>query len=120
MPDCDGGNPDLALSRLGARRATIRMPMPIYEFRCERCEARFEGLVPVGTDSAACPECGSVETVRVFSVPGAQMSLVKSPGARRAQERRNAKLRSDTKARFKEARRRARERGSGGSPPGAA
>ena len=96
------------------------MRMPIYEFRCERCAARFEGLVPAGTDSVACPECGAPETVRILSAPGAPMSLVKGPGARSAQERRNAKLQADTKARFKERRRRARERRAGGPPAGAA
>jgi putative FmdB family regulatory protein len=96
------------------------MRMPIYEFRCERCDARFEGLVPAGTDSIACPACGAAETVRVLSAPGAPMSLVKGPAARRAQERRNAKLRSDTRAAFKERRRRARERRPGGPPTGAA
>jgi putative FmdB family regulatory protein len=96
--------------------------MPIYEFRCERCAARFDGLVPAGAKSIACPECGAEETVRMLSAPGAPMSLVKGPGARRAQEWRNAKLRRDARARFKAARRRARERGpgSGGPPPGAA
>ena len=96
------------------------MRMPIYEFSCERCGARFEGLVPAGTESIACPECGAAETVRVFSAPGAPMSLVKSPAARRAQERRNAQLQADTKARFKERRRRAREGRPGGPPTGAA
>jgi len=51
----------------------------------------------------------------VLSAPGAPMRLVKSPGAQRGQERRNASLHGDTKARFKERRRRARER-RGGNP----
>jgi len=96
------------------------MRMPIYEFRCERCEARFEGLVPAGTDSIPCPECGAERTARVLSAPGAPMRLVKGTAARRAQEGRNAKLRGDAKKRFKDARRKARERRSGGPPAGAA
>jgi putative FmdB family regulatory protein len=96
------------------------MRMPIYEFTCERCGARFEGLVPAGTYSIACPECGAGETVRVLSAPGAPMNLVKSAGARRAQERQNAKLRTGAKARFKAARRCARERSGGGGPPAGA
>jgi putative FmdB family regulatory protein len=96
------------------------MTMPIYEFRCERCDARFEDLVPAGTGSMPCPECGAAETGRVFSAPGVPPRLAKSPGARRAQEARNATLHSDTKARFKEGRRRARERRSGGPPAGSA
>jgi putative FmdB family regulatory protein len=33
--------------------------MPIYEFHCEQCGARFEELVGMQTDLAPCPECGS-------------------------------------------------------------
>lgn len=96
--------------------------MPIYEFSCEECGARFEGLVPAGTGSIPCRECGSERTGRRFSAPGAIPRLVKSPGAARRQEQRNAKLHAATKDRFKEARRKAREakKGGGGSPPAGA
>jgi putative FmdB family regulatory protein len=40
--------------------------MPIYEFDCRQCGARFEELIPVG-GSAACPRCGSEEVERRFS-----------------------------------------------------
>ncbi len=40
--------------------------MPIYEFECESCGARFEELIGAG-QSAACPSCGAEETHRVFS-----------------------------------------------------
>ena len=93
------------------------MPMPIYEFRCASCDARFEGLVPAGTESIPCTDCASTETVRVFSAPGAPLHLVKSKGEVRKQERQNAKLHADTKARFKAARKKARDakdRGGGG------
>ena len=83
--------------------------MPIYEFRCEDCGTRFEGLFPAGTESATCVSCGSQRTERVFSAPGAPLHLVKSPGEARKQERANAKLQADTRARFKEARRKARQ-----------
>jgi hypothetical protein len=46
----------------------------------------------------------------VYSAQAAPMNLVKSPGERRKRERANEKLRADTKTRFKESRRRARER----------
>jgi len=93
--------------------------MPIYEFECEDCGGDFELIVPAGTDSPACPECGSERTLRRFSAPAATFKLVKSPGAARAQEQRNAKLHADTKATFKKRRRKAREAkrrvgGSGG------
>lgn len=40
--------------------------MPIYEFECEACGARFEELVAVGA-AVACPECGSERTRRLYS-----------------------------------------------------
>jgi putative FmdB family regulatory protein len=88
---------------------------PIYEFRCEACATRFEDLVPAGTESVACPQCGSERTARMLSAPGAPPRLVKSPGAARRQEAGNARLNAQAKERFKTARARARERG-GGSP----
>jgi putative FmdB family regulatory protein len=85
-------------------------PVPIYEFRCGACGERFEALVDAGTETVQCRLCGSPETRRVFSAQAAPMSLVKSHGARRKQERANERLRSDTKVRFKESRRRTGER----------
>ena len=93
------------------------MLMPIYEFRCETCGARFEALVPVGTGSVECRECGAERTVRMFSAPGAPLHLVKTRGDARKQEGRNAQLQADARARFKEARRKARETGGRGGPP---
>lgn len=83
--------------------------MPMYEFDCDACGERFESLVDVGTESAECRRCGSERTHRVLSAPGAPWKLVKTPGAARKQEARNAKLHADTKTRFKETRRKARE-----------
>lgn len=48
--------------------------MPIYEFECERCGARFEELVRAGVE-IACKECGSARTRRRYSTvapPGRQ------------------------------------------------
>lgn len=48
--------------------------MPIYEFECEGCGARFEELV--GAEATApCPACGSERTRRLYSTvspPGRQ------------------------------------------------
>ena len=82
----------------------------MYEFRCGACGERFEALVDAGTETVECRLCGSPDTRRVYSAQAAPMGLVKSPGETRKQERANQKLRADTKARFKESRRRARER----------
>lgn len=65
--------------------------MPIYEFECEECGARFEELVAV-EGSAACAACGSERTRRLYSE-------VSPPG----HQPRGAAVRSD------ESRRRERE-----------
>lgn len=65
--------------------------MPIYEFECEECGARFEELVAAG-QSAACPECGADRVRRL-------LSGVSPPG----RQPRGAGVRSD------ESRRRERE-----------
>jgi putative FmdB family regulatory protein len=93
--------------------------MPMYEFDCDACGERFEDLVAAGTEQTACRRCGSEDTRRVLSVPGAPWKLVKTPGAAKRQESKNAKLHASTKARFKESRQRAREaKKGGGAKPG--
>lgn len=67
--------------------------MPIYEFECEECGARFEELVRAGAE-IPCGECGSRRTRRLYSA-------VAPPG----RQPRGAKVRSD------ESRRRDREGG---------
>jgi putative FmdB family regulatory protein len=57
--------------------------MPIYEFECEACGARFEELVRAGAE-ATCKECGSERTRRRYST-------VAPPG----RQPRGAKVRSD-------------------------
>jgi putative FmdB family regulatory protein len=89
--------------------------VPLYEFECGRCGARFEELVPAGTEGVACRVCGAAETRRRYSPPGAPPNLVKTGGALRKQEQRNAELHARTKREFKAARKRARNRGTGGS-----
>jgi len=49
--------------------------MPIYEFECEKCGARFEELVAAGGEEVACPRCGEMRTRRLLSTvspPGRQ------------------------------------------------
>jgi putative FmdB family regulatory protein len=86
-------------------------PMPIYEFLCEACGARFEELVEAGTESVDCGACASQRTRRVYSPQGRPFRIVKTPGGTRQQERRNAQLRERTKERFGAARRQARRQG---------
>jgi putative FmdB family regulatory protein len=40
--------------------------MPIYEFECEGCGARFEELVAAGA-AVACPSCGAEPARRLYS-----------------------------------------------------
>jgi putative FmdB family regulatory protein len=84
--------------------------VPIYEFRCGACGERFEALVDVDTEATECRVCGTAGARRVPSVPSPPPHLVKSAGSRRKRERANEKLRTETKARFEESRRTARER----------
>ena len=65
--------------------------MPIYEFECEECGARFEELV-AADGAVACPSCGSEGARRL-------LSTVSPPG----RQPRGAGVRSD------ESRRRERE-----------
>jgi putative FmdB family regulatory protein len=41
--------------------------MPLYEYRCRECEARFERFVS-GKGRVACPECESKRVDRLLSV----------------------------------------------------
>jgi putative FmdB family regulatory protein len=43
--------------------------VPIYEFECEQCGARFEELVKAG-QTAPCPQCKSSDVKRRFSPIG--------------------------------------------------
>ncbi|HET9592860.1 MAG TPA: zinc ribbon domain-containing protein [Solirubrobacterales bacterium] len=61
--------------------------MPIYEFECEACGARFEELVAAG-GTVVCSECGSERTRRLYSnlaPPGRQPrgAAVRSDESRR-------------------------------------
>lgn len=68
--------------------------MPIYEFECEECGARFEELVASG-GVATCAACGSERTRRLYSEvapPGRQPrgAAVRSDESRR-RERESAR-----------------------------
>jgi putative FmdB family regulatory protein len=81
--------------------------MPIYEFECSKCGARFEELVRAGR-SAPCPRCGSDEAERRYSALGEGRVAVGLSGraaaesnARRKdrEDRRRAKFAEDRKKR---------------------
>jgi putative FmdB family regulatory protein len=51
--------------------------VPLYEFDCCACGARFEEVVPAGC-TAPCPACGGERVIRVFSqiaAPGVPVGL---------------------------------------------
>jgi putative FmdB family regulatory protein len=42
--------------------------MPIYEYRCEKCEERYEEFLHTSDKPAPpCPKCGSEDTERLMS-----------------------------------------------------
>jgi putative FmdB family regulatory protein len=43
--------------------------MPIYEYRCGVCDQRVEVLVRSDGAQPSCPDCGSVLSNKLFSVP---------------------------------------------------
>ena len=55
--------------------------MPIYEFRCKKCEERFEAIRPMGDTGRdlTCPECGAKSPEKVPSVFAAQGGCSPSP-----------------------------------------
>ncbi|HMC50029.1 MAG TPA: zinc ribbon domain-containing protein [Solirubrobacterales bacterium] len=61
--------------------------MPIYEFECETCGARFEELVAVGA-AVACCECGSERTRRLYSSPAPPGRQPRGAGVRSDESRR--------------------------------
>jgi len=60
--------------------------MPIYEYRCEQCEADFEVLRSIGAsdEDLECPACGAPEPARklsLFAASGGKSSDCSSGGA---------------------------------------
>ena len=45
--------------------------MPLYQYECENCGARFEALRSIADrdNQAKCPECGHESTNRICAVP---------------------------------------------------
>lgn len=42
--------------------------MPIFEYRCLKCESEFEKIVFGGSeDGVSCPDCSSTKVERLFS-----------------------------------------------------
>ena len=67
------------------------MGVPIYDFACDACGARFEELVRAG-ELPACPECGAAEPRRLLSpvAPSPRIGL-RGGDARRSDAQRRAR-----------------------------
>ena len=88
--------------------------MPLYEFDCCTCGARFEQVVPAGC-TAPCPACGGEQVNRVFSsIAPAGVPVGLTGRAAAESTARRAEREAQKKERFVAERR--RKRGEG--PPG--
>ena len=55
--------------------------MPIYEYRCKRCDGEFEKYVPGASTTVACPTCASDQVMRKLSVFGLKtVGALQAPG----------------------------------------
>jgi len=65
-------SPSLAAKITAAGAEGYAVPfgvMPLYEYECPSCEARFDRLSAVAeADDAPCPRCGERHTRRLLSV----------------------------------------------------
>ena len=44
--------------------------MPLFEYKCEKCENKFESLVLSSDEEICCPDCGSTNLEKLFSTFG--------------------------------------------------
>ena len=86
--------------------------MPLYEFECPQCQARFEELVAPGTEAAPCPSCSFAETRRVLSSVSPPSRRHRSPGTIRSSEGRRSEREASRRERLAETRRK-RAKGEG-------
>jgi putative FmdB family regulatory protein len=77
--------------------------MPIFEYSCKTCGARFELLVR-GEMTPACPECESAELERLLSLPRVHSQSTRdlSMRAAKARDKRQAKERMETQRQYEE------------------
>jgi putative FmdB family regulatory protein len=85
--------------------------MPIYEFECGKCGARFEELVRAG-ETAPCPQCKSSEVRKRISQIGEPRLPVGLHGAAAARSNSKRKAREEKRQEgFRKDRERRKERG---------
>jgi putative FmdB family regulatory protein len=88
--------------------------VPLYEFDCPLCGARFEEVVPAGC-TAPCPACGGERVNRVLSpIAARDVAVGLSGAAARDSDARRAQREAESRERF--VAERLQRRGQG--PPG--
>jgi putative FmdB family regulatory protein len=87
-------------------------PMPLYEFECEECGARFDELLAVEAPAPACPACGADRPRRLISAVSPPARQPRGPRVR-ADESRRREREAARRERLSESRRR---RASGERP----
>ena len=119
--DCRKIRPVRALDRVAANRDYRLTVMPVFEFHCRKCDARFEELigshVGKGEEDVRCPECGAAEVKRQTASGFASLHRQLTPKQKRALEDKRGIDRGGAKQRFKAQRaaeRRHHQRGRGG------
>jgi putative FmdB family regulatory protein len=63
--------------------------MPIYEYRCQACQSKFEryfGAMSVVDDEISCPECGSSDVRRMISATAVHLGDGGGSGLRGEEE----------------------------------
>lgn len=82
--------------------------MPLLDFECGKCSARFEELV-LGEGDVVCPECGSTDVRRLYSPIGAAPKVSMSRAAMRESDSRRGEREAARKEKFVEQRKKRRE-----------
>jgi putative FmdB family regulatory protein len=77
--------------------------MPLLDFECESCSARFEELV-LGERVPVCPECGAGEVRRLYSPIGRAPKVAMSRAAMRESDSRRSEREAARKESFSEQR----------------
>ena len=65
--------------------------MPLYDFACRSCGARFEGRTGFDEPGPPCPECGSADPERLIS----GFATSRSPGLKGAAAQRSNAMRRE-------------------------
>lgn len=66
--------------------------MPIYEYRCQACNAEFEFLLR-GSATPVCPGCKGTDLEKLISLPGVQSDGTRARALRAAKKRDRAQAR---------------------------